>query len=89
MLPGRIEKHTRILGKPADWDEAVQGPCGGLPIRDVILAGNAQFMVSAWTPLPDEIERIVAGEPIVLGINGTGHPVVFMGVGVGPTLGEE
>lgn len=90
MQPGQIENPTRVLGKPADWDDAAQGPCGTLPIREVVINGLG-FAASAWVPSPEEIELINAGHPVIigLGVEGDRHPVVFMGVGTTQTLGDE
>lgn len=83
MLIGHIEGATRELGKPASWDDARDGKCLTLPIRDEVDGGVAQ-MVSAWMPTPDEIARIVAGAPIYLRVVGTAHPPVLLMVGETP-----
>jgi hypothetical protein len=38
-------------------------------------------MVTAWSPTPDELERINAGAPIYLRIIGNRHPPVMLEVG--------
>lgn len=78
MLINRIIGWTRDLCKPADWDES-KGSCGSLPIRDCVI-GDLQFMVSSWEPTPEELKRLNEGKPVLLGINGTIHPVVFLSV---------
>ena len=61
MIVGRIDGATRELGKPAGWNDARDGKCLTLPVRDECVGGVHQ-MVSAWVPTPDEIARIAAGE---------------------------
>ncbi len=72
MIPGRILNASMILGRPTDWDDARDGPCGGLPIR-VDQDGPHVLMTSAWIPSLDEIVR-----------NSATHPVVSLGVGEVP-----
>ena len=80
MIPGRIRDATRYLGAPAGWKPETDGPCGHLAIRDeMTTAGRA--MASVWEPTPDEIERIVAGAPVLLTVVGTVHPPVALSVG--------
>lgn len=83
MMIGHIEGATRELGKPRDWDDARDGKCLTLPIRDELVAGMPQ-MVSAWVPTPDEIARIAAGAPIYLRVVGSAHPPVLLLVGEPP-----
>lgn len=86
MHTGRIQKATRVLNAPVDWDKDRDGFCGGLPIRDErTTAGDT--MVSAWIPTAEEIARIREGAPIYLYIVGRVHPPVS--VGVGPRPGFE
>jgi hypothetical protein len=70
---------TRHLGAPLDWNEGKSGPCATLPIADVERDG-VPYMESLWEP--DEAERgaLIAGERVILGIQGTSHPVVRLGV---------
>jgi hypothetical protein len=42
------------------------------------------FLVSKWEPTPDEIERLKAGAPVILGLSVPQHPVVFVSVGAPP-----
>lgn len=81
MIIGRIRGATRVLGKPEGWDE--QHPeiaCQGLPILDLPADQGGPAMVSAWFPTPDEVKRIIAGEPVYLSIFGHGHPPVALWV---------
>jgi hypothetical protein len=42
------------------------------------------FLVSKWEPTPEELARLLAGAPVVLGISAPQHPVVFVSVGEPP-----
>jgi hypothetical protein len=79
----RIIGMTRDIGKPLNWNEATMGPCESLPVRDEII-GNANCMISAHRPTPEDLALLAAGEPLLLGIYGTVHPVTFMTVGYSP-----
>jgi hypothetical protein len=81
MIIGRIEGATRELGKPANWDETNPGQtCQSLPVVDIPPELGGPQMVSAWFPTPDEVQRIVAGEPVYLAVFGTVHPPVCVWV---------
>lgn len=41
-------------------------------------------MVTAWTPTPDELERLNAGASVHLRIHGVSHPPVMVEVGEVP-----
>lgn len=78
MIIKRIEGTTRVLGKSQGYI--------GLPLRDVVMTcsvggPDTPAMETAWEPTPDEIERIVAGAPIILRVVGTAHPPVMIDVG--------
>lgn len=86
MIIGRIQGATRVLGKSQGYL--------GLPLRDELIhcsVGGEQTpaMVTSWEPTPDEVERIVAGAPVLLRIIGTAHPPVMLDVGPAPTLAEK
>lgn len=83
MIVERIADATRVLHKPADWDDKANGRCGGLPIRDEIING-VPFMASAWSPTPEELARLNAGAVIHLYVAGQVHPPIAMNVGVAP-----
>jgi hypothetical protein len=70
---------TRLLNKPADWDEERDGPCGSLAIRDETLHGSA-VMVSAWKPSAADIAKLQAGGLVMLYVVGTIHPPCGMEV---------
>lgn len=74
----KIAGATRVLGKPADWDES-QGECLGLPIVD-----HDGWMVSEWKPSAVEIGYLIDGGSINLWIQGTQHPVAAVSVGFAP-----
>jgi hypothetical protein len=80
VRPGKVARATRSLGKPLDWNEATQGPCGDLPIRDQITRAGLE-MVSEWVPDSEERRLIAAGAPVQIGIMGTVHPPLWVGVG--------
>lgn len=68
---------TRIFGKPQDWNEAENGPCGALSVCDIVSDGK-KFMESLWTPTDEERAAIANGAPVVLWVSGTAHPVVAL-----------
>lgn len=76
VIPGRIENFTRIWGAPEGWDEAVDGPCCGLAVRE-----QGGVLASVWEPTPAELERLNAGAPVYLFIAGTVQPPVGIEVG--------
>lgn len=74
---------TRVIGKSQGYI--------GLPVRDemtncTVNGPGTPEMVTAWEPLPDELERLKAGAPILLKILGTQHPPVMVEVGEVPEL---
>ena len=81
MIIGRIEGETRVLGKQQGYI--------GLPVRDECVHDEVNgpetpCMVSAWTPTPDELERLAAGAPVHLCVLGAVHPPVRLEVGEPP-----
>lgn len=80
MIPKHISGATRHLGKPDNWDDAQNGQCVGLPIKDNVI-DNCRYMISAWEPSPEELAAIIGGAPILLYVSGVAHPVVALGVG--------
>jgi hypothetical protein len=72
-----IENCTRRLGAPQEWDHSQAGICHTLEIVDT----PDGFMVSAWRPSERELELLNQGRPILLGIKGRSHPVVFLSMG--------
>lgn len=77
MRPHPINPCTRVMGAPAEMADE----CGDLQISDQHDAVWGNCMHSAWLPSPEEREAILNGQPIILRIVGTRHPVVAMWVG--------
>lgn len=84
-----IAGRTRVFGAPQDWNPERDGECGALPIRDERFAPGTNKMVSEWKPSAIEIEHLKLGAPLQLGIIGTTHPVVSLGVGAVPPRPAE
>ncbi len=81
MIMGRIRGATRVLGKPAKWDETnPDQDCSALAIVDISPEQGGPQMVSAWFPTPDEMALLQAGQPVYLSIFGTVHPPVALWV---------
>jgi len=83
MLIAMIEGATRVIGKSQRYL--------GLPIKDVMVdctvnGPNTPAMLTAWTPTPDELERLNAGAGVILRILGTRHPPVMLEVGEPPAM---
>lgn len=72
MLNLAIEGTTRRIGKAQGYN--------GLCVRDFKFGDGTPAMQTAWQPTPSEIARIVAGQPIILTLLGTGHPPVLIEV---------
>jgi hypothetical protein len=72
---------TREIGKPADWDEALDGPCASIKIRDEIdVQTGMNVMRTLWKPTSEELDILKGGGLITLGIMGKAHPVIQIGV---------
>lgn len=74
MQIAMIENHTRVCGKSQGFL--------GLPIRDELVEvpgfGICNQMTTAWTPTPDELERLSKGACVhikLLGENPTFGPL--------------
>jgi len=83
MLIGRHAATTRTLGAPANWNRDADVCCVRLPIADMA-SQSGPVMESAWLPTPEELERLAAGAPIILGVLGEYHPPVYLTVGAPP-----
>jgi hypothetical protein len=83
MLAGRLPG-SRVLGAPVDWDEARDGICGGLAVKDQPNEHGQNQMISAWEPTPEELERLAAGAKVLLWVVGSVHPPVMVTVGAAP-----
>lgn len=94
MINKVIRGFTRMLGKPADWEESKHGQCGALAILDheqpqAEGAPPMNTMVSAWDVTPDELRKLRLGAPVYLRVLGRGHPPVSIWVGDPPIDGKE
>ena len=81
MRPHPIQGATRVMVAPANWDAEKKGPCKDLQIVDTFDDRGDPVMLSAWKPDHEDIKDMLEGKPIMLMIQGRGHPVValFMG----------
>jgi hypothetical protein len=79
MISVRLRATTRTLGPPPNWDQLLDGPCGFLHIVDDLLNGSS-VMMSGWKPAPEELAVLNAGGYVALGVVGTVHPPVIVGV---------
>jgi hypothetical protein len=80
MIPAKIEGDAIRLGAPRDWSDAEYGKCGALWVR-IDSVDGLPFMRSAWELEADEAGLLLAGAKVQLGICGTTHPVVQLGLG--------
>jgi hypothetical protein len=80
MNPARIEGDAVPLGKPQDWQDDENGHCSTLWVRHDLDRG-VSFLRSAWEVEADEAGWMLAGAKLQLGIAGTAHPVVNLGLG--------
>lgn len=72
---------ARLLGAPRDWDQQLDGSCGVLPVIDAVDEQSGfNFIYSFWRPTAEELEALRNGGAVRLGIMGTVHPVISMGV---------
>jgi hypothetical protein len=89
MNPVKISGETRAIGKPRNWNESELGSVGVLSVRDGLDdTGQLPVMTSAWKPSPAELEMLAVGQPILLTLFGTVHPVVSLKVGTTADLAE-
>ena len=70
----QIRGKNADFGKPRDWDETRDGPCGTLPVR-VEQEGIYNSHYSAWKPDAAELARLNAGGVIELCCVGIQPPV--------------
>jgi len=78
MDPLPHPQRTRSFGRPANWDEARDGPCGTLDIADIVTPERYAAMQSLWRPSAEDLNKLNRGGAIALWIYGTTHPVVAM-----------
>ena len=80
---------SRVIGKPKDWDDDLDGECVNLFVADAVdhLSGFP-IMFSVYRPTPDDLIALNQGGAIRLGVVGVTHPVVQLAV-IGPQLCEK
>jgi len=84
VVPG-----SRPLGAPKGWDNELDGECGVLYVVDhVDLQSGQNFQYSFYKPTEADIDALRRGGALRLGIMGTSHPVINLGV-FSPELTEE
>lgn len=72
MTPLTLSNETRLL-QPQAPDQVSLSICD-------INENGLQYMVSLWQPSVEEIEQIIAGQPIKLAVLGRRHPPVIVAV---------
>lgn len=81
MRPVRIAgADPKPIGAPRDWDPEKHGHCAALFVRSELIDG-VPYMRSAWESEASEAAMIFAGASLHLGVQGTEHPVVQLGIG--------
>ena len=68
--------NNAVLGAPAGWDQKTL-PCNALAVTRTDWDG-VPAVVSFWTPTPEEIEAIKAGQPVMLSVVGNTMPPVAL-----------
>lgn len=88
MIPNEkeIRGQTRLIGKPRDWIEPLDGPCGSLSVRDEVdTQTGINFMHSEWKLQQGELDLLQKyNGVVVLRISGNIHPVVSLHVEARP-----
>lgn len=82
----KIRGETRCIGKPRDWDNELDGPCGALSVRDEVeVQSGVNFMHSEWRLQLGELKLLTDyNGVVVLRISGAVHPVVSLQVEARP-----
>ncbi len=84
MRPIRISgADPKPLNAPPDWNEAEAGHCGALFIRRETLDG-INYMRSAWEVDGVDVAFLLGSASLTLGVSGSCHPVVQLGVSALP-----
>lgn len=84
IIPG-----GRPLGAPKGWSQELDGSCGTLHVVDAVDTLSGQnFMYSFYRPTNAELEALMNGGILRLGIMGRAHPVLNMAV-MGPEITKE
>lgn len=68
MDPVRIVGQTRVVGLDQRYRP--------LPLLDVVGEDGTPYMISAWRPTPEELERLNRGEYVQLSVMGNVPPPV-------------
>ena len=76
MISVKIKQANMALGQPDDWD-AEEEECARLFVRKET-RGNLPVMLSAWKPSASELEALILGGSLILGVIGNSHPPVLM-----------
>lgn len=82
MKLGRIHDHTRVIGKPDDWDDSL-GECPEVFVRDELIDG-LHFMQSAWIAEAQEVGWMLAGGTLNLAISAPQFPLARIGANLPP-----
>lgn len=86
MQPYEHPDCNLTLTPPADWNTETDGECVPLPVQRMEVNGRPGFR-SWWKPSAVELQRLVAGEAVMLEILAVQHPPVAIevtGVSEGP-----
>lgn len=81
MQIGRIPGHTRVVGTKQGYL--------GLPLRDEVITEKVNgpgtpSMVTAWLPMPKELEALANGAAVYVRILGNVPPPMMVAVGESP-----
>lgn len=76
MQPAKIDGYTDVFRKPGDMSDE---ECGSLHVKRGCFNG-LDTLQSAWVPSPEELQKLNAGQPVILTIIGSGHPPVMLEV---------
>ena len=77
MFPFRRHPETNIdLGKPAGWDDQVNGECVTLPAVQAVTTDGLHVYHTFYDPTPEQLARLNAGQPVRLSIYSRSHPVI-------------
>ena len=94
MLPARISGATRRIAEDQDEYQAIsirdsdydgKGLLWSAPIREEKYAG-ANVMWSAWEPSPAELQALILGGTVRLGIMGDVHPPILITAALPPKV---
>lgn len=78
MKSTRHPSNNHELGAPPDWDQK-EMICDTLPVTLGWVEGH-KVIHSFWLPDPQEMAKLLAGQPVMLTVFGEQHPPVSLGV---------